>query len=53
MPITAARRDLGVAIRYDTPVKSLELKDGRFIAAITEGGERIEAQDLRAGLRRL
>jgi tricarballylate dehydrogenase len=35
---------LGVAIRYDTPVKSLELKDGQFIAAITESGERITAK---------
>jgi tricarballylate dehydrogenase len=35
---------LGVAIRYDTPVKSLELKDGRFLAAITEQGERIAAK---------
>ncbi len=25
-------------------MKSLELKDGRFIAAITEGGERVEAK---------
>ncbi len=35
---------LGVAVRYDTPVKSLELKDGRFVAAITEQGERIAAK---------
>jgi tricarballylate dehydrogenase len=35
---------LGVAIRYDTPVKSLELKDGQFVAAITESGERITAK---------
>src|SRR6185312_6434011 len=36
--------NLGIEIRYETPVKSLELKDGRFIAAITEGGERIAAR---------
>jgi tricarballylate dehydrogenase len=35
---------LGVQIRYDTLVKSLDVKDGRFIAAITESGERIEAK---------
>lgn len=35
---------LGVEIRYDTPVKALELRDGRFIAAITEAGERITAK---------
>ncbi|WP_316174809.1 MULTISPECIES: FAD-dependent tricarballylate dehydrogenase TcuA [unclassified Bradyrhizobium] len=35
---------LGVGVRYDTPVKSLELKDGRFVAAITEQGERIAAK---------
>jgi len=36
--------ELDVAIRYETPVQSLELKDGRFVAAITEGGERITAK---------
>jgi tricarballylate dehydrogenase len=36
--------ELDVAIRYETPVQSLELKDGRFIAAITQGGERITAK---------
>lgn len=36
--------ELGVGVRYDTPVKSLELKDGRFVAAITERGERISAK---------
>ena len=35
---------LGVEVRYDTPVKSLEIKDGRWLAAITESGERIEAR---------
>src|SRR3954469_2885035 len=36
--------DLGVKIRYGTPVKSLELEDGEFVAAITESGERITAR---------
>jgi tricarballylate dehydrogenase len=35
---------LGVTIRYDAPVKELELNDGRFVAAITESGERIAAK---------
>ncbi|WP_316206796.1 MULTISPECIES: FAD-dependent tricarballylate dehydrogenase TcuA [unclassified Bradyrhizobium] len=35
---------LGIAVRYDTPVKSLELRDGRFVAAITESGMRIAAK---------
>ncbi len=35
---------LGVEIRYDTPVNALELRDGRFVAAITEAGERITAK---------
>ena len=34
---------LGVRIRYDSPVDSLELRDGRFVAARV-GGERIEAK---------
>lgn len=34
---------LGVRIRYDAPVESLELRDGRFIAAFT-GSERIAAR---------
>jgi len=33
----------GVQIRYESPVDSLELKDGRFIAAFS-GGERITAK---------
>ena len=37
-------QNLGVAVRYDTPVKSLELDAGRFVAAITESGERIAAR---------
>ena len=36
--------NLGVTIRYNAPVKALELKDGRFIAAVTESGERIAAK---------
>eukprot|EP01035_Chromulina_nebulosa_P002720 gene2720-3707_t len=43
---------LGVQIRYDSPVKSLDVKDGRFIAAITESGERIEARRRCAASRR-
>lgn len=35
--------NLGVEIRYDTPVEALELRDGRFVAAIA-GGRRIEAK---------
>ena len=35
---------LGVQLRYDTPVQSLELQRGRFVAARTEAGERIEAR---------
>ncbi len=34
---------LGIRIRYDSPVDSLELRDGRFVAARV-GGERIEAK---------
>ena len=37
-------QDLGVQIRYDSPVKSLELTDGQFIAAQLETGERIAAK---------
>jgi tricarballylate dehydrogenase len=35
---------LGTAIDYDTPVESIELDDGRFVAAHTKAGERIEAR---------
>ena len=35
---------LGVRIRYDTPVVSVELDGDRFVAACTAGGERIEAR---------
>jgi tricarballylate dehydrogenase len=35
---------LGIKVRYDTPVQRLELRAGRFVAAHTEGGERIEAR---------
>jgi len=34
---------LGVSIRYDSPVERLEIRDGRFAAAYV-GGERIEAR---------
>ncbi len=35
---------LGVQVRYETPVQRLELQDGRFVAAHTAAGERIEAR---------
>ncbi|MDB5912967.1 MAG: tricarballylate dehydrogenase, partial [Ramlibacter sp.] len=35
--------NLGVQVRYDAPVDSLELADGRFVAAFVKG-ERIEAR---------
>jgi tricarballylate dehydrogenase len=35
---------MGVAVRYDTPVARLELDGPRFVAAVTEAGERIEAK---------
>jgi tricarballylate dehydrogenase len=35
---------LGVQIRYDAPVASVDLQDGRFLAARLEDGERIEAR---------
>lgn len=35
---------LGVQIRYSTPVVSLELDDGRFVAAFTADGQRIPAK---------
>jgi precorrin 3B synthase CobZ len=35
---------LGVKVRYETPVKELVLDGDRFVAAITESGERIEAR---------
>ena len=34
---------LGIRIRYESPVSSVEIKDGKFIAAYI-GGERIEAK---------
>ena len=37
-------QNLGVQVRYETPVDSLEIIDGRFQAAITEAGERITAK---------
>ncbi len=35
---------LGVQIRYDTPIVSVELDGDRFVAALTATGERIEAR---------
>ena len=35
---------LGVQVRYETPVRHIEMKDGRFVAAHTEAGERITAK---------
>src|SRR5690606_2296217 len=35
---------LGVQVRYETPVKELVFDGNRFVAAITESGERIEAR---------
>lgn len=35
---------LGVQVRYDAPVASLDLQDGRFLAARLANGERIEAR---------
>jgi tricarballylate dehydrogenase len=37
-------QNLGVEVRYDTPVKTLDLQEGEFRAAITEAGECIEAK---------
>jgi len=34
---------LGVAVRYGAPVKRLELDGARFVAAVLDSGERIEA----------
>jgi len=35
---------MGVQVRYDTPVAAIELDGPRFVAAITDKGERIEAR---------
>ena len=35
---------LGIHIRYETPVNAIEIDRGQFVAAVTEGGERIEAK---------
>ncbi|NYT23239.1 FAD-dependent tricarballylate dehydrogenase TcuA [Alcaligenaceae bacterium] len=35
---------LGVKVRYDSPVSSIEREGRRFVAAILESGERIEAR---------
>ena len=37
-------KNLGVAIQYETKIKELDLKDGKFIAAIAENGTRYEAK---------
>ena len=37
-------QDLGVQVRYDCPVERIELQANRFAAALTPGGERIEAR---------
>lgn len=37
-------QNLGVRVRYETPVSRLEIVDGRFEAAVTESGERIAAK---------
>ena len=37
-------RNLGVRVRYDTPVERLDIDNGRFVAAVTKAGERIEAR---------
>ena len=35
---------LGVRVRYETPVDRIELHNGRFVAAHTRGGERLTAK---------
>lgn len=35
---------LGVQVRYEAPVRHLSLDGGRFVAAVLENGERIEAR---------
>ncbi|MGA1316833.1 MAG: FAD-dependent tricarballylate dehydrogenase TcuA [Rubrivivax sp.] len=35
---------LGVQVRYDAPVRRLELDGGRFVAAVLDNGERITAR---------
>jgi tricarballylate dehydrogenase len=37
-------QNLGVQVRYDSPVVKLELDGSRFVAAITASGERFEAK---------
>ncbi len=37
-------QELGVHIRYNCPVKHIEIKDRRFVAVITEDGQRITAK---------
>lgn len=36
--------NLGVQVRYETPVARMEIEDGRFVAAHTAAGERIAAR---------
>ncbi len=43
MRITGARNSSASRVRYDSPVDRLELRDGRFVAALV-GQERIEAR---------
>lgn len=35
---------LGVQVRYEAPVERIEVKDGRFVAALLKNGERIGAR---------
>lgn len=37
-------KDLGVRVRYDSPVARIERAGARFVAAVLESGERIEAR---------
>ena len=37
-------QDLGVTVRYEAPVARLELEGSRFVAAVLESGERVEAR---------
>lgn len=36
--------NLGVRVRYETPVDRIEVQDGRFVAALASSGERITAR---------
>lgn len=37
-------KDLGVTIKYETKIREIDLKDGKFIAAIAEDGTRYEGK---------